>query len=107
MKRFNLLLLVVMLFSTLTAVADGLATITPAFLTCEYDADAVIDIQNPRLSWINDNTARLQGAAQTAYRIRVATSPDFSQTVWDTGKVHSSESAFITYKGKYLCQNVF
>ena len=102
MKRFNLLLLVVMLFSTLTAVADGLATITPAFLTCEYDADAVIDIQNPRLSWINDNTARLQGAAQTAYRIRVATSPDFSQTVWDTGKVHSSESAFITYKGKEL-----
>ena len=103
MKRFNLLLLVVMLFSTFTAMADGLATITPVKLTCEYDADAVIDIQNPRLSWINDNTARLQGAAQTAYRIRVATSPDdFSQTVWDTGKVHSSESAFITYKGKPL-----
>ena len=103
MKRFNLLLVVALLFSTLTALADGLSTITPADLTCEYDAGAVIDIQNPRLSWINQNTARLQGAAQTAYRIRVATSPDdFSQTVWDTGKVHSSESAFITYKGKPL-----
>ena len=104
MKRFNLFLAVVaLLFSTLTAAADGTATITPAALTCEYAADPVIDIQNPRFSWINENTARLQGAAQTAYRIRVATSPDdFSAPVWDTGKVRSAESAFITYKGKPL-----
>ena len=104
MKRFNLFFAVVVaLFSTLTAMADGTATITPAALTCEYAADPVIDIQNPRLSWINQNTARQQGAAQTAYRIRVATSPDdFSAPVWDTGKVRSAESAFITYKGKEL-----
>ena len=101
MKRFYLLLVaIVALALSAAAAVDGTSTITPAQLTCEYDADPVIDIQNPRLSWINQNTARLQGAAQTAYRIRVATSPDdFSQTVWDTGKVHSSESAFITYKG--------
>ena len=104
MKRFNLFLAVVaLLFSTLTAAADGTATITPAGLTCEYAADPVIDIQNPRFSWKNENTARQQGAAQTAYRIRVATSPDdFSAPVWDTGKVRSAESAFITYKGKPL-----
>ena len=103
MKRFNLFLVVALLFSTLTALAAGLSTITPADLTCEYDADPVIDIQNPRLSWINENTAKTNGAAQTAYRIRVATSPDdFSAPVWDTGKVTSAESAFITYKGKPL-----
>ena len=88
---------------TATAAVDGISTITPTQLTCEYDADPVIDIQNPRFTWVNQNTVQKQGAAQTAYRIRVATSPDdFSQAVWDTGKVHSSESAFITYKGQPL-----
>ena len=104
MKRFFLLMVALCAFVlSATAAVDGASTITPAQLTCEYDADPVIDIQNPRLTWVNQNTVQKQGAAQTAYRIRVATSPDdFSQTVWDTGKVHSSESAFITYKGQPL-----
>ena len=104
MKRFYLLLVAIVAFTlSVAAAVDGTSTITPAQLTCEYDADPVIDIQNPRLSWINENTAKTNGAAQTAYRIRVATSPDdFSAPVWDTGKVTSAESAFITYKGKPL-----
>ncbi len=101
MKRIFLLMVALFAF-VLTAAADAVS-ITPAKLTCEYDADPVIDIQNPRLSWINENSAQKQGAAQSAYRIRVATSPDdFSAPVWDTGKVRSAESAFITYKGKEL-----
>ncbi|MBO5984127.1 MAG: alpha-L-rhamnosidase N-terminal domain-containing protein, partial [Rikenellaceae bacterium] len=101
MRFFQNLILCVALFVALPAVADE-ASITPSDLTCEYDSAPVLDIQNPRLSWINLNPTKMQGAAQSAYRIRVATSPDFSQTVWDTGKVTSAESAFITYKGKPL-----
>lgn len=78
--------------------------INPVQLTCEYDDDALIDIQNPRLAWINQNVREAEGVAQTAYQIRVAAgSPDFSTLVWDTGKVLSDESAFIVYDGEELC----
>ncbi len=101
MRFIKDLFLCVALFLAVPAVAD-VASIAPSALTCEYEASPVLDIQNPRLSWINLNAAQAQGVEQTAYRIRVATSPDFAQTVWDTGKVTSAESAFITYKGKPL-----
>ena len=101
MRFLKCLLLCVALAFAVPAVAD-VASIAPSALTCEYEASPVLDIQNPRLSWINLNAAQAQGVEQTAYRIRVATSPDFAQTVWDTGKVTSAESAFITYKGKPL-----
>ena len=79
------------------------ASIEPVQLTCEYSADALIDMQNPRLAWINSNAGDRNGAAQSAYRIRVATSPDgFENPVWDTGVVESAESAFITYQGEAL-----
>ena len=94
MRFFQNLILCVALFVALPAVADE-ASITPSDLTCEYDSSPVLDIQNPRLSWINLNPTKMQGAAQSAYRIRVATSPDFSQTVWDTGKVTSAESGVV------------
>lgn len=78
--------------------------IIPTQLTCEYDCEALIDIQNPRLAWINHNPGGSVGVTQTAYRIRVAAgSPDFSAPVWDTGKVMSDESAFIIYEGEELC----
>lgn len=77
--------------------------IRPVHLTCEYDTDAMIDIQNPRLAWINLNVRDSKGAAQAAYQVRVAAdSPDFDVLVWDTGKVDSDESAFIVYSGEQL-----
>lgn len=79
------------------------SSIVPTQLTCEYAEEAVIDIQNPRLSWINSNPEGVKGAAQTAYQIRVARSPkDFDHPVWDSGKVSSDESAFIVYEGEPL-----
>ena len=98
-------LCVVMLTAFLTlAFSCAGSGINPVQLTCEYDCDALIDIQNPRLSWINQNLRETEGVAQTAYRIRVAAgSPDFSALVWDTGKVLSDESAFIVYEGEELC----
>ena len=101
MKLLKQLLLAAALVVAIPAVAD-VANIVPSALTCEYESSPVLDIQNPRLSWVNLNPTQRQGAAQSAYRIRVATSPDFKEVVWDTGKELSSESAFITYKGKPL-----
>lgn len=101
MKLLKQLLLAAALVVAIPAVAD-VANIVPSALTCEYESSPVLDIQNPRLSWVNLNPSQRQGAAQSAYRIRVATSPDFKEVVWDTGKELSSESAFITYKGKPL-----
>ena len=40
------------------------ASINPVQLTCEYDANAFIDIQNPRLSWVNENVKQTRGVAQ-------------------------------------------
>ena len=79
------------------------ATITPVSLTCEYEQCPLLDIQNPRFAWINKNKAQRRGAAQTAYRIRVAESIDKLDTpLWDTGMINSDESAFITYSGPTL-----
>ena len=79
------------------------ASIAPVSLTCEYEQSPLLDIQNPRLAWVNRNKAERRGAAQTAYRIRVAQSADgFDSPLWDTGKVESANSAFITYDGPAL-----
>ena len=76
-------------------------SIEPAELRCEYAENPLIEIQNPRLSWINSNEAEIQGAAQSAYQIQVAIgNEDFRNLVWDSGKVTSDESAFIEYAGE-------
>ena len=93
-------MLVGALLACLQAVA---ATISPIDLRCEYETNPLLDKQNPRFQWINSNPKLKQGARQTAYRIRVATSAEgFDNTVWDTGKVLSSQSAFISYEGEPL-----
>lgn len=61
-----------------------------------------LDIPRPRLSW--PLVSKEPGRAQSAYRIRVATSvrtlerPD----VWDSGKVASSDSSLVAYCGPAL-----
>ena len=82
------------------AAVRGESSITPERLTCEYAADPLIDVSQPRLAGINMNGRDVRGAAQTAYRIRVALSETgFDSAVWDSGRVESSESAFIPYGG--------
>lgn len=99
----NILILLLGSVGLQSVISCAEASICPTELVCEYADDAVIDIQNPRLSWINDNVNGTNGAAQTAYQIRVASDhADFSSSVWDTGKVFSDESAFIVYEGAPL-----
>ena len=72
-------------------------------LTCEYKVNPLgIDVLQPRLSW------KITGAGnnimQTAWSVRVATDPKFSQSkiVWESGKIASDESHLQTYKGSVL-----
>ena len=89
--------------ATTMLISCAQTSIEPEELTCEYAENPLIDIQNPRLSWINSNEKRVQGAAQTAYQIQVSYgSDDFKNLVWDSGKVNSDESAFIEYAGEQL-----
>ena len=98
-----LLVCVVAMASTPAFAMGRRATIAPVALTCEYESCPLLDIQNPRLSWVNENVKSRRGAAQTAYRVRVAESADgFDTPLWDTGRMASDNCAFITYAGPAL-----
>ena len=102
-KLFSLALVFAMSLSFLSAEAKTQSSIRAVDLRCEYAADPLIDIAAPRFSWINSNLSQARGVEQTAYRVRVATSPEgFDNPVWDSGKVLSKESAFVEYRGSKL-----
>jgi len=83
------------------------ATITPSRPACEYLTNPmVIDVNRPRLSWINLDDSHERGQKQTAYEIRVGTSKEALSAgmadLWNTGKIMSMESVNIRYEGKPL-----
>jgi len=63
-----------------------------------------LDVQQPRLSW--QIAATMNNVQQTAYQIMVAESPENikkeNELIWNSGKVESSNSVLISYKGKPL-----
>lgn len=83
------------------AAASG-ASLTPYALECEARRNPIgIDRAHPRLSWKLKSDQR--GDAQTAYEILVASAPEkLNQGIgdlWDSGRVVSSETAWISYAG--------
>lgn len=108
MKKFKYILVATLAYAITTVCVPTYAktksaTIMPVELTCEYEQCPLLDIQNPRFAWVNKNKKQRKGAAQTAYRIRVAESAEsFDNPLWDTGKIGSDQSAFITYTGPML-----
>ena len=80
--------------------------LTPEKLVCEYLVNPIgLDVRRPRLSW--QLSAERRGARQTAYQIRVASSPaapddPAGDTLWDTGKVPADTSLHIPYGGPAL-----
>jgi len=99
----KILLLIFILFSC--NVSPENKGLLPVKLTCEYlDNPSVVDVQSPRLSWINMAQEGERGQKQTAWQIRVAssktglTSPD----LWDSDKVVSDQSSRVEYSGKML-----
>lgn len=83
------------------------AKITPTRLRCEYlENPQVIDVANPRLSWVNIADPGERDQAQTAMEIRVAGTKekltDGKADLWNSGKVISGKSQNIRYAGKPL-----
>ena len=72
-------------------------------LSAEHKINPVgLDVSNPRLSW--KLKADGYNIMQSAYSVRVATSPRFSSSsmVWQSGKIESDESVLLRYSGKEL-----
>ncbi|GAA2066966.1 family 78 glycoside hydrolase catalytic domain [Streptomyces albiaxialis] len=64
-----------------------------------------LDVRRPRLSWrLESQEPGRHGQAQSAYRIRVATSPALltAPDVWDSGTVASDTSVLVPYAGPGL-----
>ncbi|MBN2806333.1 MAG: family 78 glycoside hydrolase catalytic domain [Prolixibacteraceae bacterium] len=81
------------------------AMIKPAGLLCEYASNpAVVDIAQPRLSWVNMADEGERGQQQTAWQVRVASSVEKLQKsdLWDSGKISGNQSNRIRYAGKAL-----
>jgi len=76
----------------------------PAYLLCERAENPVIDVVVPALSWKLTDTR--SGAAQTAYRILVASSLEQLASdrgdLWDSGRVGSDQSLDVAYAGQPL-----
>lgn len=70
-------------------------------LLCENRTNPLgMDVTTPRFSWklVSDKRNEMQ----TAYRIEVSEKVNFSGHVWDSGKIKSDSSVFVTYKGQPL-----
>jgi alpha-L-rhamnosidase len=102
MKRYLLLFI---LITALIIKAE--ANISPTRLRCEYLANPqVVDVLNPRLSWVNIATDGDRGQLQTAWEIRVAGTKEKlikgQSDLWNSNKVVSGQSTNIRYNGKPL-----
>lgn len=66
-----------------------------------------IDVRQPRLGWRIESDE--QNVMQTAYRILVASTPQLlaqdKGDCWDSGKIETDASQWITYQGKSLRRN--
>ncbi len=70
-------------------------------LLCENRTNPIgLDVSHPRFSW--KLVADRRNEMQTAYRVEVSEHENFNGHVWDSGKIVSDSSVFITYKGKPL-----
>lgn len=89
----------------LPAIVHAATPLRPERLRCEYlDNPIGLDEPLPRLSWLLHATGR--GARQTAFQIIVASSIERLHAdqgdLWDTGKVASSETVALIYRGRPL-----
>ena len=96
---------VALLFLGSVALVGQAATVEN--LRCEYLVNPLgIGEREPRLSWAMKAEPGERGAAQTAYQILVASSPEKLASDqadrWDTGRVRSPKSIQIAYRGQPL-----
>ena len=90
------------LWITLTAICVCMSfsaqAMEPTDLRCEALPNPMgIDTHFPRLSWVLKSSQ--QGDTQTAYQVIALSGPDI---MWDSGKVLSDNSIYISYRGQSL-----
>ena len=83
------------------------ALISPFELRCESLYDPLgIDASRPRLSWKLKADGAARNQSQSAYRVRVATTPaqlvGETADLWDSGQVSSNRQLHIEYDGRSL-----
>lgn len=88
-------------------IQDAEAQLLPTRLRCEYlENPSVVDVLNPRLSWVNVAKEGDRGQVQTAREIQVASSKQKllagEADLWASGKVTSPQSFNVPYAGKTL-----
>ncbi len=103
MRSFPLLAAV--LCAVVPSVVRAAPSFAPANLTCEGLVHPLgLDVPLPRFSWQLTDTRR--GAKQTAYQIRVATSPERLREerpdVWDSKTVGTDQSIWAPFGGPAL-----
>ncbi|WP_352423254.1 family 78 glycoside hydrolase catalytic domain [Proteiniphilum sp.] len=104
MKKFLLLQLIAGCLFLMTCTGDP-AMVKVERLRCEMLVNPVgIDNQTPRLTW--EITADVRNVYQTAYHILVASSEEKLHSnecdLWDSGKIKSGQSVYVTYEGEKL-----
>jgi len=87
------------------AAVSGKTDVRTSHLRCDYLTEPLgLDDLHPRLSWQMESAR--PGAAQTAYQIAVASSPEMLRRnhpdMWDSGRVASGISVDIPYAGAPL-----
>jgi alpha-L-rhamnosidase len=112
MKRFahrqqivSVLVLILATTAWLPRAQGAAGSLIPVCLRCEFSDDPLgLHSPNPRLSWKLESTSRAQ--EQTAFQILVASSPralaEEKGDLWDSGKVLTSQSICIRYRGQPL-----
>ncbi|MDX2429782.1 MAG: family 78 glycoside hydrolase catalytic domain [Bacteroides sp.] len=94
-------MLIVLVLGFLTACTPK-GALRPLELSCEYlENPSVLDVPQPRLSWINHAGVGIRGQEQTAFQVRVAGSLEKldNPDLWDSGKRLSDQSFRVKYEG--------
>ncbi len=95
--------------STLTAIFILITVVLSAQsvsvvdLKCEHKKNPIgVESKHPRLSWKLSSNAN--NVVQTAYQIRVSTTPSFSSSsiIWNSDKTISDQSVLVPYDGSNL-----
>ena len=103
MERFKLLKLLIAAIATIMLVSTTYAI--PTRLRSEYLTNPLgLDVMTPHLSWQSDNAGR--NWKQSAYEVLVASREDGlhagNADIWDSGRVDSSDSVGVVYRGPAL-----
>ena len=83
---------------------------SPVALRCEWQSEPIaIQTSTPRFSWTVTSSDNRRGIRQSAYRVLVASSEQVIKKhigdLWDSGKLESSNTLQIAYKGKELASS--